>query len=185
MTVGFSAVRHLAPSSPCLICASCSSGRKFASSFLQTPPRGGCPCCSAWSSRHQGLQRTFTSKSLPGSVSLTGSQTTCSMHVASRHARRTDRRAPARHPPSGVIRLRHGEVVRRLPIHALCVQIALVNQSSRSRFPSPAGRKSPAGRRPATTTSVGSCRPGVSPTLRDAPSVFARSRSAPAFVQAD
>ena len=97
MTVGFSAVRHLAPGLPCLICASCSSGRKFASSFLQTPPRGGRPCCSAWSSRHQGLQRTFTSKSLPGSVSLAGSQTTCTMHVASRHARRTDRRAPARH----------------------------------------------------------------------------------------
>ena len=92
MTIGFSAVRHLAPGSPCLICASCSSGRKFASSFLQTPPHGGCPCCSAWSSRHQGLQRTFTSKSLPGSVSLAGSQTTCTMHVASRHARRTDRR---------------------------------------------------------------------------------------------
>jgi hypothetical protein len=50
-----------------------------------------CSCCSARSSCHQGLQRTFTSKSLPGSVSLTGSQATCTMHVASRHARRTDR----------------------------------------------------------------------------------------------
>ena len=88
------------PGTPCLVCASCSSGRKFASSFLQTPPHGDRPCCPAWSSRHQGLQRTFTSKSLPGSVSLAGSQTTCSMHVASRHARRTDRRAPARHSSS-------------------------------------------------------------------------------------
>ena len=49
------------PGLPCLVCASCSSGRKFAYSFLQTPPRGGCPCCSARSSRHLGLQRTLTS----------------------------------------------------------------------------------------------------------------------------
>lgn len=38
----------------CLVCDSCSSGWKFACSFLQIPPRGGHPCCSANSSRHQG-----------------------------------------------------------------------------------------------------------------------------------
>ena len=30
-----------------LICGSCSSGQRFAYSFLQIPPRGGHPCCSA------------------------------------------------------------------------------------------------------------------------------------------
>ena len=30
-----------------LICSSCSSGRSFAYSFLQIPPRDGHPCCSA------------------------------------------------------------------------------------------------------------------------------------------
>ena len=45
-----------APSSRdcCLICASCSSGRDFAYTFLQTPPRGDSPWCSAHGSRHQG-----------------------------------------------------------------------------------------------------------------------------------
>ena len=47
----------------CLICDFCSSGRKFACGFLQIPPRGGHPCRSASGSRHQGPQRTFTSKS--------------------------------------------------------------------------------------------------------------------------
>ena len=89
MTFGFRCPTPPRPGSACLVCDSCSSGREFAYSFLQTPPRGGRPCCSARSSRHQGLQRTFTSKSLPGSVSLTGSQATCTVHVASRHARRT------------------------------------------------------------------------------------------------
>ena len=32
---------------PSLICGSCSSGQGFAYSFLQIPPRGGHPCCSA------------------------------------------------------------------------------------------------------------------------------------------
>jgi hypothetical protein len=44
-------------------CGSCSSGRSFAYSFFQTPPRGGSPCCSARGSRHKGPRRTFTSKS--------------------------------------------------------------------------------------------------------------------------
>lgn len=55
-----------------LVYGSCSSGQGFACSFLPTPPRGGSSCCSARGSRHQGPQRTFTSKSLPGSLSLTG-----------------------------------------------------------------------------------------------------------------
>ena len=32
---------------PSLICGSCPSGQGFAYSFLQIPPRGGHPCCSA------------------------------------------------------------------------------------------------------------------------------------------
>ena len=47
----------------CLVCDFCSSGRKFACGFLQIPPHGGHPCRSASGSRHQGPQRTFTSKS--------------------------------------------------------------------------------------------------------------------------
>jgi len=43
--------------------ASCTSGRRFAFSFLQIPPRDGHPCCSASSSHRQGLQRTLTAKS--------------------------------------------------------------------------------------------------------------------------
>ena len=46
-----------------LVCGSCSSGQCFAFDFLQIPPRGGHPCRSASGSRHQGPQRTFTSKS--------------------------------------------------------------------------------------------------------------------------
>jgi hypothetical protein len=37
----------------------CSSGRRFAYSFLQIPPGGGHPCCSAGSSHHRGLRGTF------------------------------------------------------------------------------------------------------------------------------
>ena len=32
---------------PSLLCGSCSSGQRFAYSFLQIPPRDGHPCCSA------------------------------------------------------------------------------------------------------------------------------------------
>ena len=80
-----------APSSTAmrLVYASCSSVRGFACSFLQIPARAGHPCCSARSSCHQGLQGTFTPKSLPISVSFHGCQTTCTVHAASRHARRT------------------------------------------------------------------------------------------------
>jgi len=53
----------LSPGCLRLVCTSCSSGRSFAYSFLQTPPRGGSPCCSARGSCHKGPQRTCTSKS--------------------------------------------------------------------------------------------------------------------------
>src|SRR6056297_2789369 len=49
--------------SDCLVCDFCSSGRGFACGFLQIPPRDGHPCRPASGSRHQGPQRTFTSKS--------------------------------------------------------------------------------------------------------------------------
>ena len=68
-------LRVLWPSRPptaAPLCVSCSSGRGFACSFLQIPPRGGHPCCSASGSRHQGPQGTFTPRSLPDSVSLLG-----------------------------------------------------------------------------------------------------------------
>ena len=57
-----------APSPGCnrLLCASCSSGRHFACSFLQIPDRSGHPCCSASGSHTQGPQRTPTSKSSAG-----------------------------------------------------------------------------------------------------------------------
>jgi hypothetical protein len=51
------------PEWDCLICDFCSSGQEFACGFLQIPPRGRHPCRSASGSRHQGPQRTFTSKS--------------------------------------------------------------------------------------------------------------------------
>ena len=57
-----------------LLCDFCSSGQCFACGFLQIPPRGGHPCCSARSSCHQGLQGTFTLKSLPGRLSPSGCQ---------------------------------------------------------------------------------------------------------------
>ena len=38
----------------CLLCASCSSGRECAYTFLQTSPRGDSSWCSAYGSRHQG-----------------------------------------------------------------------------------------------------------------------------------
>jgi hypothetical protein len=86
MTFGFWTTMRPRPSLDCLVCGSCASDRSFASSFLPTHPRGvsffrhgsTCfpvvvrSCCSARSSRHLGLQRTFTSKSLPGSLSLPG-----------------------------------------------------------------------------------------------------------------
>jgi hypothetical protein len=62
MVSGFESCGPLAQVSPPLF-ASCTSGRRFAYSFLQIPPRDGHPCCSASSSHHQGLQRTCTAKS--------------------------------------------------------------------------------------------------------------------------
>src|SRR5690554_4619384 len=63
-----SSVIALSPRCGCLICDSCSSGREFAFSFLQIPPRGGHPCCSASGSRYQGPQGTFTPKSSRGTT---------------------------------------------------------------------------------------------------------------------
>ena len=62
MVSGFEFRGPLAQMEPPLS-AGCSSDRSFAYSFLQIPPRGGHPCCSASSSHHQGLQGTFTLKS--------------------------------------------------------------------------------------------------------------------------
>jgi len=76
MTIGLQVFRPPRPPADGLICGSCSSGRDFAYSFLQTPPRDGRPCCSARSSGHHGLQGTPTPKPLPGSVSLPG----CNRH---------------------------------------------------------------------------------------------------------
>src|SRR5262245_61237955 len=44
--LGFGYLSLLTQSSR-LLCGSCSSGQRFAYSFLQIPPRGGHPCCSA------------------------------------------------------------------------------------------------------------------------------------------
>jgi len=62
MVSGFEPCGPLAQMGPPLS-ACCSSDRSFAYSFLQIPPRDRHPCCSASSSHHQGLQRTFTLKS--------------------------------------------------------------------------------------------------------------------------
>src|SRR6056297_2719141 len=67
-----SEIRASSPTADRLVCDSCSSKRWFARSFLQTPPRGGSPCCSARGSCHQGPQGTSTPKSLPDSLSLAG-----------------------------------------------------------------------------------------------------------------
>ena len=65
----------LVASSPrcgCLLCGSCSSGRGFACSFLPTTPHGDAVAVRLAVPSHQGPQRTCTSKSLPGSLSLAG-----------------------------------------------------------------------------------------------------------------
>jgi len=56
-----------------LLCASCSSGRSFASELLPHPASRRRSCSSARGSCHQGPQRTFTSKSLPARLSPRGS----------------------------------------------------------------------------------------------------------------
>src|ERR1035437_8649125 len=58
--IGYRALKIYAfsPRYDCLICDSCSSGRDFACSFLQIPPRNGHPCRSAIGSHHQGPKRT-------------------------------------------------------------------------------------------------------------------------------
>jgi len=64
----------------CLICDFCSSVRDFACGFLQLLPRGRHPCRPANGSRHQGPQRTFTSKSPVGHhIQPDGAFAPCSM----------------------------------------------------------------------------------------------------------
>ena len=53
-----------------LICASCSSGQRFAFGFLQIPPRGGHPCRSA----HDSPCRGHRSLALPSECALPGAQ---------------------------------------------------------------------------------------------------------------
>jgi len=89
MVSGFESCGPLAQVSPPLF-ASCTSGRRFAYSFLQIPPRDGHPCCSASSSHHQGLQRTCTAKSTKWPP-----QPIRSRLRATRHAWRTTKRAGA------------------------------------------------------------------------------------------
>jgi hypothetical protein len=72
-TLGFAVSRPLtqlhAPS-----CGSCASGPSFASGFLPTNTSRCRSCRRLGVPVIQGLQRTFTSKSLPGSLSLPGCQ---------------------------------------------------------------------------------------------------------------
>ncbi len=72
-TLGFPTVTPLHPSGSRLICGSCSSGQSFACSFLPTPPRDDAVAVQLGVPGHKGPQRTFTSKSLPGLLSLAGS----------------------------------------------------------------------------------------------------------------
>jgi hypothetical protein len=58
MVSGFESFGPLAQVRPPLF-GVCSSGRRFAYSFLQIPPRGEHPCCSAGSSHHRGLRGDF------------------------------------------------------------------------------------------------------------------------------
>ena len=89
MTLGFRSVgpfAHLTLAS----CSSCSSDQSFAYGFLPTPHRCDAAATLAKSSCHQGLQRTFTSKSLPASLSLHGYP--APLIGASRHAWRTKKK---------------------------------------------------------------------------------------------
>jgi len=62
-----SSLHALSPSGCRLVCDSCTSDQEFAFRFLRIPPRGGHPCSSARSSRHQGLHRDLHPTSrIPG-----------------------------------------------------------------------------------------------------------------------
>src|SRR6266699_3112507 len=54
-----------------LLCDFCSSGQRFAYSFLQIPPRDGHPCCSA----NDSPCRVRSRLSLPSECALPGAQT--------------------------------------------------------------------------------------------------------------
>src|SRR6056297_533296 len=58
----------------CLLSDSCSSSRGFATRFLQTPPRDGCPCVSLVLHLHQVGQGTCTPKlrNMPGKPKKAG-----------------------------------------------------------------------------------------------------------------
>jgi hypothetical protein len=100
MVSGFESCGPLAQVSPPLF-ASCTSGRRFAYSFLQIPPRDGHPCCSASSSHHQGLQRTCTAKSTKWPPQPIRSRLRATRHAwrttqECAHAGRTKKRRPGR-----------------------------------------------------------------------------------------
>jgi hypothetical protein len=82
----------MALSSRCdsLVCDFCSSGREFASSFLQTPPRDGRPCCLANGSRYQGSVGDFHHRVIPRHHPREQRQS-----GAARHACRTTQKTPA------------------------------------------------------------------------------------------
>jgi len=71
MTLGLK-TNASSPMATRLVYGLCTSVRGFACSFLQIPPPGRHPCCSARSSCHRGLRGTFTPKSLPIFVSFHG-----------------------------------------------------------------------------------------------------------------
>src|SRR5215475_9932611 len=65
----FAVTCPLVPSVPHLVSGSCSSPRAFGLGFLQTPPRGGCPCPSPRLRLREYLARGLTPRSfcaIPG-----------------------------------------------------------------------------------------------------------------------
>src|SRR6056297_2778321 len=63
----------------CLLSDSCSSSRGFATRFLQTPPRDGCPCVSLVLHLHQVGQGTCTPKlrNMPGKPKKEAPEANC------------------------------------------------------------------------------------------------------------
>lgn len=105
-------ISAFSPGWDCLVCGFCSSGREFACSFLQIPPRGGHPCRPASGSRHQGPQGTFTPKS---SGCHHDNQNSASQG-ATRHAWRTEKSGAEKIPPRVVFGcLRLSSSCRRAP----------------------------------------------------------------------
>src|SRR6056297_2343659 len=67
----------------CLLSDSCSSSRGFATRFLQTPPRDGCPCVSLVLHLHQVGQGTCTPKlrNMPGKPKKADVETTSAFRL--------------------------------------------------------------------------------------------------------